>query len=320
MNGRCASCKLFGVVALGWLACAATAQTEVTLLAKWKKGEKRKLEIVQTRERTRGNEVVSRVKLRTNVELEVLEASDKGFVIRWSYLDTKVEDATPPAAARNVEDLLGLLKGYKVEVETDDTGDFVGVRNWQELKANAATMIDAVLNANPTLDANTKNATRQQMLALFNTKQQIESILIREVRLYYLVIGGSFTPGKRVTYNDLVPNPFGGEPFPCVGSFLLKEHDAASGRAVVEWKNTLDPQHTRRILLKTFADLANRLGAPPPKDSDLPLFNIEDIAEIVMDAKTGWVKSLNQKRITSTTQSGQAMRDVRTLMIVDKTP
>lgn len=319
MNGRCASCKLFGVVALCWLACAAQAQTEVALLAKWKKGEKRKLEIVQTRERTRGNEVVSRVKLRTNVELEVLEASGKGFVVRWSYLDTKVEDAAP-AIARNVDDLLSLLKGYKVEVETDDTGDFAGVRNWQELKANAATMIDAVLNANPTLDANTKNVLRQQMLSLFNTKQQIESILIREVRLYYLVIGGSFTPGKRVTYNDLLPNPFGGEPFPSAGSFLLKDHDAASGRAVVEWKNTLDPQHTRRILLKTLTDIANRLGAPPPKDSDLPLFNIEDTAEIVVDAKTGWVKSLNQKRTTSATQAGQAMRDVRTLMIVDKTP
>ncbi|MCS6858870.1 MAG: hypothetical protein NZT92_00960 [Abditibacteriales bacterium] len=319
MNGRRGKRKWLSVAVLCWLASAAIAQTEVKLLANWKKGEKRQLELVQTRERTRGNEVVSRMKLRTQVELEVLDASSKGFLVRWSYPDTKVEEATSPRIP-NVEDLLSSLKGYKVEVETDAAGEFAGVRNWQELKAAAATMVDTALNATPTLDANMKNAVRQQMLSLFGTQQQIENAFVREIRLYHLVLGGSFTVGKRVTYRDLLPNPFGGEPFPSTGSFLLKEYDAASGRAVVEWKSTLDPQPTRRILLKTFTDLAKRLGAPSPKDSDLPLFNIEDTAEVVVDTKTGWVKSLNHRRMTSTTQAGQAVRDVRTLAMTDKTP
>lgn len=50
------------------------------------------------------------------------------------------------------------------------------------------------------------------------------------------------------SYEDAAPNPLGGPPIQSLGVYTLESHDAAAGRAVVVWRQELDPASMRASL------------------------------------------------------------------------
>jgi len=59
---------------------------------------------------------------------------------------------------------------------------------------------------------------------------------------------------------------------------MLSRLDEANNRASLEWRQPLDPERTRQIMLTTFRELTLRMGKPAPQDSDLPELKFEDEA------------------------------------------
>lgn len=275
------------------------AEDSLEVLPRWEKGEKVRYEMIKTRRRTQGDTVTLETTARTDVEIQVLSASDDGYLLAWTLGTTRLDD---PNQANNplVRRMSNLLSGYRIILELDSQAGITGVQNWKELKKLLGTMLDTLTEELKAagFDQATAARMRTQVESMLSTKQQIEQLCTREAQLFFMTHGIELAPSRPLEFEDRLPNPFGGEPFPTHAQFALKAVDRKSDRAIVTWTQTVAPDETRRIIEKTLKNLAQRLGKPVDDGERLKSLTIEDTAEFVLEISSGWIHSLTHKRTT----------------------
>lgn len=276
---------------------AVGADDSVEVLPRWKKGEKLRYEIVKVRRRSQGDKTTLKSGTRTDLEIEVLNASEDGYVLGWTSGEAKFDDpkqgADPLARAMN-----NLLKDYRIVLELDSEAAIKGVQNWKEMQKTSAKWLDAMMQnlAARGADQGTVTKIRAQLAATFSTKQQIERVWTREAELFFMALGIELGPSKPLEYSDKLPNPLGGEPLPTRAQFALKELDRAAGRVTITWTQTAVPEEARRVMEKTLKDMARRMGTSVPDEDQLRNVTMADTAEFVIDVTSGWIVNLSHKR------------------------
>ncbi|MGV3724000.1 MAG: hypothetical protein ACO1SX_24165 [Actinomycetota bacterium] len=273
--------------------------------------------MVHTFQRSSNGRVISRGRITRQVELEVLAASQSGFTVRWSFLDAQAEGALTELP---VEEWLLLLKDVRVEVEADRAGDFNGIRNWQEAEIQVRESGERLMEANPAVDAGERAEYRRLLQAMFARKESAEAFFGKEIRLCTFMLGWWIAPGKPEHYSDYLANPFGGEQLPTRATLLLRAYDAGSGRADLRWWQNLSVAEAGRILRDSVDAEAKRTGQPAASPAEIPRLHIGDRADIVLDNKTGWLRTLHNDRTVTLRQGKDEMRELRTRRITSRTP
>jgi hypothetical protein len=277
------------------------AAEDLELLPKWNAGEIWKYEMKKSRQRIKGGKTIMDVGTRTRVEIEVLQADEKGFVLRWTQGGTAFDN---PEHAKNpvVRAMVDLVKDLKIELVVDKEGSLEGVRNWRDLKKKTFEILE-LMTAEMTkagVPKATVDGIRGMVEPLVSSEESIALFFTREPGLLLVPLGHVYSPGKTIPFIDEVPNPFGGDSFPTKSVIKLERIEAGTGNATIRMKQTLDPAQLNRILEKTMNDLARRVGKPVPPGQELPEFNMEDEAEFAVEPKTGRVISVSHSRITKT--------------------
>jgi hypothetical protein len=131
---------------------------------------------------------------------------------------------------------------------------------------------------------------------MLGTKEQVEELCTREAQVYFKVLGRGYARNEPFEYEDLLPNPLGGEAFPTHARMALKTYDKQAGRAVITWSQTADPTQVARILESMIKEMSARLGEKPLEGEFPKAISMQDNAEIVVDVTTGWVKTLKHAR------------------------
>ncbi len=294
------------------LAWASTGHTddgkpgEVSIMPRWKVGERQRYERVKTRRKTQGK-MSAKASGRGPIDVSVVEAGEKGYLVRWRIGETT--DDNPRAAADPLTQAMNRLTvGLEVDLEIDNEATITGVRNWAEMKSSGQKIAETLIQAQQAAgtDAKTLGAVRSTVEGLFATKERVEQLFAKEPQLFFVPIGRTYPGvGKAVEYDDQLPNPLGGPPFPCTGKFTLTSYDADKGRAEVSWTQTVDPKEAARIMLETLKAIAQRSGRIPPGADELKALTVEDRAEFVIDTRTGWVETLTHTRTTKTRGGSQ---------------
>ena len=284
----------------------------VEVLPHWQKGDKARYQIIKSRRRAQGKSVTLNSKTRTELEIEVLSTENDGFVLAWTLGQTQFDD---PKQAKNplIQQMSNLLKDQRIILELDSQAAITGVQNWKDLKKSSAKILNVItaeLKA-AGLDEATIEKMREQIAFMFATKQQVEQMCTREAQIFFMALGVELSPSEPLEFKDVLPNPFGGEPFPSRAQFALKTVDRESDRVIITWKQTIPPDDARRIMEKTMRKMAERLGKPAPDEELLKSFSIEDSAEFVLEASTGWINSVTHKRTTKS--DGTSQEDVITI-------
>ncbi|WP_340647516.1 hypothetical protein [Phenylobacterium sp.] len=81
-----------------------------------------------------------------------------------------------------------------------------------------------------------------------------------DLQLAALGQGGDLELGEPVAYDESLPNPFGGPPITSKGVFTLEAYDKALGRAVIAWRQEIDPASLHASMLVAIPDLSKRLA------------------------------------------------------------
>lgn len=300
MNG-----SQFAVVCLlAGAASVSNAAQSVSLVPKWQAGDKLRFEMVRTRERSQKGEPARRGIAATDFEVEVLSASKTGFVLAWTWDETRIDD---PELASNVvaRKMANLMNGFRMILDADPHGAFRGVQNWAELKDKGARLIETVSDEmkKAGLDEATLSTVRGQVSAMFASKGQIDRFATREPQLFFMIMGTEFEGDAPIEMDSELPNPFGGESFPSRARIALKEVNKETGLAHVTFQQIVEPKEARRIMEQSLREMARRIGKPAP---DGPLFKdffIEDHADFVIETATGWIESVAHTR-TSRVDAG----------------
>ncbi len=288
-----------GLVAFGDPAKA--GDDSLRLIPHWKKGETRRYSLVKRRHTIDDGKLVNDVTSRRELTLEVLQADKEGFLVSWVLGETTVDN---PKQNKHplVRKMKNLLKDYRVILKLNSIGTIEGVENWKELQATAMKTLKLIMPElkKQTADLDLMAKIRDQLVPMVAGKAQIEQFCTRDAQLFFLLYHFEFDESDSIEYDNTLPNPFGGEPFPCKARIDLNAVDDTQKTAQVAWRQTVKPEDTRRIMAKTMKNMAKRLRKPIPGDSVFENIRLEDSAEITVEMDSCWIRELMHKRVIKT--------------------
>lgn len=277
----------------------ATDAKPVPLPHDWAVGTRYHLEHTRTREEFHAGTASATSSTITPIDVVVLARRADGYTVRWTF--GKPNATTPRELPAPVADaVVGLVTGLAMDMFTDTTGSVTGL-------VDLAAMEDHFAKATQTAVAalrGSKSATEEQLAAIVSTTNRmkgsgLEAAYLPAPRSFYMPSGAALVPGVRQSYEDRLPNPFGGDPLPSVAWLELREVQRAERRAVVEWRHTIDPVKAGPILEASIRAYAKRSGQELPTEASLSFDAIEDAATYVYDLDTGIPLSLVTTRTTS---------------------
>jgi len=271
----------------------------IEVVPHWKKGETFRLEVARARVKSADGKSTITGKTRTDFTIEVLSATDDGYLVGWTAGETKF-DSPSQAEHSFLRQVVNLMNGLQIILEIDSHGAIRGVQNWKELRATALKALDALATTEDLQKEKPEKALmsslRAQWESMLGSKEQVEELCTREAKVYFMVLGRAYADNEAYEYEDLLPNPLGGDAFPTHARMALKTFDKQASRAVITWSQTADPKQVARILESMMKEMSARLGKKP-LDGELPkAISMEDNAEIVVDVDTGWVRTLTHAR------------------------
>jgi hypothetical protein len=271
----------------------------IEILPHWKQGDRVRLEITRARVKSADGESRITGKTHTDFTIEVLSANDEGYLVGWTAGKTTF-DAPSQAEHSFLGQVVNLMHGRQIILEIDSHGAIRGVQNWKGLKTAALKSLDALAAAKDLQEEKPDNARmsnlRAQWESMLGSKAQVEELCAREAQIYFKVLGRGYARNTPFEYEDLFPNPLGGDAFPTHANMALKTFDRQAGQAVITWRQVADPKQVSRILESMLKEMSARVGKVPPEGEFPKSISMEDHAEIVVDVTTGWVKTLKHAR------------------------
>jgi hypothetical protein len=271
----------------------------VEILPHWKKGDSFELTVTRAREKSLDGQSNVSGKTRTNFIVEVLRADNKKYLVGWTAGDTTFESPAPSDFF--LRQVVNVMKGKQIVLQIDERGTITGVQNWKDLQSATLKTIDALQAETPNSHKGSRDKTllsnlRAKWEAMFETKEQVEHLCTRDARIYFMALGRRYELNAPHEYNDLLPNPIGGDPLPTRARIILQAFDPQSWQALLNWNQTTDPKQAARILESMIKDLAARRGKRSPDGEFAKSISMEDNADIMVDVRTGWINRLTLKR------------------------
>jgi len=277
------------VIAAGGPTAAADV---VDLPSDWQVGEE--IQLVMTRmqlqERGRLRQVFGRS--RTVISLEVMDKFPAGYLMGWTI--EAVELIDPPKEAALIAARVGdLVRGVRLEIETNPGGGVLSLRNLEEAQA----LIDAAeFNLLEELKANGLTQIQSDRIAAQLEKifdaSFVEQSFLRQPEQFMFPSGGRFAVRRPVAYDDFLANPFGGPPFPSTGTIELMGVDVGRSSALIEWRQTLNREKSRELLVDALWEFAAEFDTKREMETMLAQISVSGDATYEYDLKTGWPRSV----------------------------
>ncbi len=290
---------ILALICLPLLGLTDVQSPSIEVLPHWKKGDTVRLEITRARVKSADGTSTITGKTHTDFTIEVLSANDDGYLVGWTAGKTKF-DSPSQAEHSFLGQVVNLMNGLQIILEIDSHGAIRGVQNWKGLKATALKSLEALATTEDLQkekpDKVLMSSLRSQWESMLGTKEQVEELCTREAQIYFMVLGRRYARNDPFEYEDLLPNPLGGEAFPTHGRMALKTFDKQAGQAVITWSQIADPKQVARILESKMKEMSARLGGKPLEGEFPKAISMQDHAEIVVDLATGWVKTLAHAR------------------------
>jgi hypothetical protein len=302
---------------------------KVELCPTWELGDKRSLELVENNERTVSGRDVE-AEGRTPIRVTVAESTPDGYLFEWVYSEAEVtklkidgQNVDPEvykaALSAQLPELQDLTTGITFELETDQCGVYLGIRNWREIAETLSSalvpLLEKLAEELPRNDVDF-DAFVDEYVDRATSQEGIEALIGDNVGLYYGAFGDTYSLDEAVVYDVLAPNPFGGEPLPAVSEYILTKYDEASECGTVSVSSTYDVDEFIRIIEESIANISEEVGGKTPNfdgPGDLAT-NDESSYDFCLDS--GWLDSVVYERVIS--MSGE--RRVEVTRITDKGP
>ena len=133
-------------------------------------------------------------------------------------------------------------------------------------------------------------------------EQQLSGKILGEIRLLLMCSGGDYTPGRAMAYTDPIQQPFGHQfgraKVQTTISFTLEPPSEKAKEHTVSFTTRIDADAARPVLYQAYQEFAQRRGLRMPKsDAELGTIDFRDDATFVLDAKTGFPRSVEHTRV-----------------------
>ena len=217
------------------LAITSYGQTEnsVDITPHWKKNQIQSVKIKTTITDNNNGKVQYYIST-FDAKFVVKEASDSGYIVEWTYTNSKLADYEPILENQ----IVGKLINIKLLIKLSDVGKFVELVNVDEVKVTANKVVDELI-ANSTANA-TMNAQYKIAKELIASKQGLEIAILKQIKFYNFSFGYNYKLNFVQTNNIKFPNPLGGQPFDAVEKVQLTKLDTKNSVCTIETIKLID--------------------------------------------------------------------------------
>jgi hypothetical protein len=270
--------------------CGPVDAETLSIVAKWKKGEQKKIEVTKCKERSEGNDTTLSGCATFDYHWTILDSSDT-YLIEWSCDSIHADLSSLPPDDPNVA-LLNIIKEMKVIYRTDKSGAFDSLVNWIEMR-NQIWEIRDHLASNAT-DTVVRAKFIGMMDKLCANRQAIELLFIREVKLLHGVYGFEQEPDDTLTAEISLPTPFGEELLP--GKVNSVVEITPKGTIFVKITSEIDREKAQNILPDMLRSYFAKNGLEIPEDVVIDPVNIIECSSYAFVPSSDWPDSISYER------------------------
>ena len=214
--------------------------TSVNVIAQWKKGESHNIQVsCSTTDIEKDTKNFLSV---FDAAFKVAEETETNYMVEWTYTKAKLADNEP-----NIENvILAGLVNVKFVVKLSEYGAFIELANLNDVKVAASKVVDKLINET------TNKVMNQQfngIRPLLETRQGLETLLLKHIKLHILVYGFNYKLGELKTNNLKYPNAFGGQPFNAVEKVQVSKLDTKDSSVVIESKKIVDGEELKNAII-----------------------------------------------------------------------
>ena len=279
------------IAAITLIAAHASAQ-EVAIKPQLRAGDEFRLEVTRIRENS--SRPQTNAKGRTFVNVRVVSATSRGFLLDWAPGETVLDNpraAQDPTLAAASEMVRGMV--FRLTLNAD--GEITGLANQKEIVPKLQAMLEKVVqDLSARLPAEQRKGFRTLIGQILSPAALISSS-IREAEIYFGLNGVSLAAGEAAEVDLEQPNPLGGGVIPA--KFRVDMESATKDSASIKTTTTYDPS----VLIRVTQNLAAQAGKPiPPEElAKLPPLQMSDDGKYTFDRMVGLMREVTMNRLVS---------------------
>jgi hypothetical protein len=232
--------------------------------------------------------------------VEVLEWTEKGYLIQWTYTN-----AAPPEGGNAFERrVVEINEGLSVRYYISDLGEFAGVENWQDIAAKARGDIESIrreFSGEPDIDK-----SLDTVAGAFESEEQFEKLAMEEVKFYHMLHGYSYLMNDPMVAEGVVENPFGGTPIQSKTTIELAEVDDERNTAYLVYTRTFEQTALERALFEALNGYLPDGELSSDQIAALPAFDMLIKKQFIFHTASGWLLEAYSERFS------QAENETRT--------
>lgn len=257
-------------------------------MAHWKKGEEKVLLIKREKEKSESGNAEPPFTFSYEAFVTVLDSTAEGYRMQWVFhLPEDVKKATPGLA-----EAMPVYEGLKMIFTTDKMGVFEDLVNWQEVRDAYIKMMEKSLPDN--LDDTAKAAIKRSE-ELFNSKEMVESALIKEIQIYYSPYGAVFTI-TGTSHQTTLSNPFFNEPLPAIVSGKIIELAPKLDYTKITIAEKIDMENAYKSIEGLLKKMNIAEDSVMVKAKDLlSELEVKKNYEYLIIQSTGWIRRVSYK-------------------------
>lgn len=239
-----------------------------------------------------------------------------------------VDQEVPPEIGEMLRSMVDAMAGRELRVTLDAEGSVSGLDNLaelapiirRELQAGVERIEAAQLAALPEKERATWQAEMKpvfaRMLAVSGADAHLQNQLLEIPAAFNFPGMGGLAPGETLSYDDVVPNPTGGEAFPAQGTMHLVPPVAGEPTVEFVWELRLHPQRAAPLLWAMVEGLTGQAMSPELRNQLPDSVDFSFVSRYRIDPATGVVHRFERTVTRRILQS----RDINTYTMALRAP
>jgi hypothetical protein len=256
---------------------------EFTLLPNWQVGDSYRVEQIKQKTQIRRGVQAPAMTARSVSQVRVIEKTDSGYLLVSTVKLAEVTGGknAPPEAVKTATAMAKLVIGKSMEIVTNEAGFPVALRNADEVTVLVREALDQVVQS-VSSDPDEQERVRQAMNQIA-TPQVIEALALKDVQVFYGLLGSRFGGGLASVYATELPFPLTQAPIAATTHTLLRRVETKKGLLHVAIQTVPDGDAMKAAVVDWMRGMLEAQGKPMPQEGDLPTFEMQDTADYIFD-------------------------------------
>lgn len=229
-----------------------------------------------------------------NLTFEILDETDTSYTIKYTKVPSYIYLFSPSILKENIDQISEEITYY-----TDEFGMLQGLKNPEEtintINDKMTKLLEiALYNAQNGEQANldkTKNSLKNML-----NEENVLSLIYKELTYFHFLYGYEFSSVEKVSYEDVLPNPFGGEAFLADAEISVSSFDVENTTCTLNHLMTIKPEALKKFIYGFVEKMNSSMNTAEKTQLKEMNFQISDNNSFQMDYDYGLPINIHTNR------------------------